>query len=238
MDRRDFLKVFLTTPLLPKLLSASPPSSGLFILSDTPHLVLPDLLALLPLPRSRRPSFTFLSPHPDAPPLRQALSLRGWSFRRDPASADALLSFVTLHHPSPPSFTLVQDGRVRDVRSSRLLSFWNTMQASRPSTLLTSVAFPGSLAPASAGFVAVFHKGREVARFPLSGRLTRTFEDVDGAVKVRVERGRAWVSESSCAQKICRHSPPATQPGERIICAPNRFLLAVTAPHGIDTSIG
>lgn len=238
MDRRDFLRLFLIAPLFPKLLSASPPSSELFILSDTPQLVIPGLLAFLPLSPSPRPSFAFLRPHPEIFSLQQALSRSGWSFRSETAAADVLLSSFILRSPSSPSFTLVQSGRIRDIRGSSLQALWRAMQASKPSSLLTMVSFPGPLITSSARAGIVYQRGKEAARFPLYRRLAQTFEDADGALTVRVEGGRAWVSESSCAHQICRHSPPIMQPGERIICAPNHFLLTVTAPHGIDTSIG
>lgn len=238
MDRRDFLKVFLAAPLFPGFLPVSPRSSSLFLLSDTPHLVFPSLLQHLPLSLSPRPSFAFLNTHPLTPPLRRSLLRRGWNLCLDPAAADVVLSFLSLLKPAPPSFTLVQDGRIRDIRTSALLALWKTMQTSSPSTLLTVASFPGTRLSSPARTVSVFHRGREKGCLPLSGSLTRTFEDSAGTITVRVERGRAWVSEASCARQICRHSPPVARPGERIICAPNHFLLAVTIPHSIDTSIG
>lgn len=238
MDRRNFLSIFLATPFLPRLLSSSPPSSTLYILSETPHLFLPSLLQLLPFPSLSRPSFAFFNPHPLVLPLGRALSLHGWSFRRDPASADILLSALSLLKPSPPSFTLIQDGRIRDIRTSGFLSLWKEMQVAGPSSLLTVVSISLKAPDSADPSVAIFHHGREVTRLPLSKNTTRSFESAEGAVTVRVESGRAWVSATSCARQVCQHSPPVARPGERIICAPNRLLISVVAPHGIDTSIG
>lgn len=238
MDRRDFLRTALASSFLPKLLSAAPRSLTLCVLSEGPHLVLPSLLHRLPFNPPSRPSFAFLNAHPHAFSLKKTLSRQGWLLRRDPARADVVLSFLSLSKASPSSFTLIQDGLIRDIRSPGLLSLWKNMQASGPSSLLTTVSFSCPAPDSPAPSLAVFHHGRQVARVPLSKNLTRSFESARGAVMVRVERDRAWVREASCAHQICRHSPPVARPGERIVCAPNRLLIAVVAPHGVDTSIG
>ncbi|MGD8534841.1 MAG: NusG domain II-containing protein, partial [Candidatus Aminicenantes bacterium] len=44
--------------------------------------------------------------------------------------------------------------------------------------------------------------------------------------------------EASCHQKICLSHPPVSQAGERVICAPNNFLLEIQGTGLVDTVIG
>ena len=87
-------------------------------------------------------------------------------------------------------------------------------------------------------FVSVYQDGRKIAMISLGENVTKSFRARGGRITLRVKNGKAWVSESPCRHKICLHSPPVSIAGERIICAPNHFLLEIKGSPYIDTSIG
>jgi hypothetical protein len=104
---------------------------------------------------------------------------------------------------------------------------------------LTLASFKKRKSGISAGeFVSIYKDGRRIEMFPLKESLSKSFRAGRDKITVRLEGGKAWVSESSCRHKICLSSPPVSLAGERIICAPNHFLLEIQGRHSIDTSIG
>ena len=49
----------------------------------------------------------------------------------------------------------------------------------------------------------------------------------DGQLIVVISHGQAYISESSCPDKICVKSGKIKQNGQTIICAPNRVMLRI-----------
>ena len=157
-----------------------------------------------------------------------------------PSRADFNLSFSFLRKKVLPSFTFIKDGRIWDIRSRELLFLWKEMNKNgTPSSSLTTATFkkrqsnflPGSFADILIG-------GRRAERISLKKNFSKLFRTQKGNIAVMVKGGKAWVSDSSCRHKICVYSSPVSISGERIICAPNHFLLEIKGPHSIDTSIG
>lgn len=245
MDRRRFLHMFLTAPALTPLLLAAEQATHhggeLFLISDKPEDYLPVLLAesagFLPLAGK---SFCFNSPHPQQQQLRQRLEKLGWAPAALPSRAHLRLSFSPLHSPSRPSFTFVREGRIWDVRSRKLRSLWDAMgQSSQPSASLTIAGFRPEPHPGTPGrFAAAYQDGRLRERFPLDRVESVSFPTRRGALVVRVEKGAARVVHSPCRHQICRYTPPISQAGERVVCAPSHFLLEIQGPSGLDTVIG
>ncbi|NOR15171.1 MAG: hypothetical protein GQ544_05670 [Candidatus Aminicenantes bacterium] len=150
------------------------------------------------------------------------------------------LSFSLLRNQARPSFTLIKNGRIWDVRTQKLLRLWSTLNEHNPPTSgLTIVGFKQAKKREAQGqSVTLFQSGRQIGRVPLKGQKTEVLPGQLGHITVRIENGRAWISESSCRHQICKLSPPVSLTRERIICAPNHFLLEVQGDGSIDTVIG
>lgn len=246
MDRRLFLKSVLTSslavPLAAGLVPGSEPSRDeLFVIADAPGDVVPGLLREL----SREglvsgKTYTFSQAHPFAESLGPALREKGWRQAGADGKADMVLTFSPLRQACSPSFTLVKGGRVVDARRAGLLSLWKDMSRSgRPSTTLTMVAFrPLAGARARGERATVVLDGRRADHLDLGREFSRTYETPGGFITVRVDAGGAHVTESSCRHQVCVASWPVRGAGERIICAPNRFLLTVEGRGRVDTMIG
>jgi len=244
MDRRNFIKTVLSTSLLtPLLVRARPtePDLALFLISDNPQDYLPMIMGEL----GTEPSFwlgrfSFLTPHPSEQEIRRALAANGWRYSASPCSAGLNLSFAPLHHSARPSFTLVREGKIVDIRSRRMNRLWKEMNDSTPeSACLTITSMPGprrSLAPGRTA--AIYTDGKKRAVLALDKNQTKRFASAGGEVVVGIEGGRAVVLASTCRHKICQSSLPASLAGERIICAPNRFLLEIEGPRFVDTVTG
>lgn len=243
MDRRDFFKTILATPLMAPFLlgSQSHPNDELFLVSDRPTACLPELLKKLRAfyPTLGRTFFIF-NTHPQNLSLSQALKADGWTPASSLRMADVIISFRPLQRPTPPSFTLVRAGKIWDVRKRGLFSFWQEMNKKHPhSSCLTTATLQARSPSRSQGkFVRFFHNGRVVEEVSLQKDRIQTFRSGQGRVTVIIERGNAFVSSSSCHHKICCSVPPASFSGDRIVCAPNHFLLEVEGASSTDTIIG
>jgi hypothetical protein len=107
------------------------------------------------------------------------------------------------------------------------------------SSCITIASFKsGRSHPFSGEFVSVYLDGRKIEMISLGENVTKTYRARGGKITLRVKNRKVWVSESPCRHKICLHTPPVSIAGERIICAPNHFLLEIKGSSYIDTSIG
>ncbi len=239
MDRRNFLQTLLTAPLLAQYIQASQSNARqqeYYLISDTPDQWL-DFLFMEAGTQQSSGRFAFLNQHPQKKHIQRHLIKSEWKPVDKPAKANLCISGSRLQSPASPSFTLVEKGRIRDIRSDRLYPLWKNFQTQAPSRQLTTLSFM----PQKAGrgkTAVVYHHGRKVAVFPLNQKHTRFFTTGSGRITVKVDQGKAWVEDSPCAQKICRHAAPIFLAGERIICAPNRFLLEIEGGRGVDTVLG
>lgn len=224
-------------------LLASPFSSNddLFLIADRPEVYLPVLLEELGMGNIGfgRNSF-YLNAHPRKKALSQTLKTSGWTRANQPQEADLNLSFRPLQHPSPPSFTRVSSGRIWDVRTKKLLSLWQEMNKKHtPSSCLTVASLQTKKPAAVPGNTVRFcQEGRVLEEVSLKKDGVKTFGTKQGNVIVKIERGKVSVPSSSCRHKICCSVPPVCFTGERIVCAPNHFLLEIQGPGSIDTVIG
>jgi hypothetical protein len=243
MDRRRFFQALLSAPILTPLLLASQSRESdreVYLISDAPHTHLPVLLKELLRGRFGLPgSFAFSDYSPHKNTLKHALSRSGWQLAHHPSDADLIISFRTLFQPASPSFTLVKDGKIWDVRSWNLRSLWQEMaQRHSPSSFLTVASLTRQGSGKSAGeIVTVYTNGHKRDAFPLKKNLQGSYATQFGRITVQIANGSARVAESSCRHKICLYSPSVSLSGERIICAPNHFLLEVQG-NTIDTVIG
>lgn len=244
MDRRDFFKTLLSTALaMPALLEARSlrSSSSLYLISDTPGDVLPAILTEIgSAVRQSGRRFTFFNSHPAAEELKEGLSAAGWKHDPRASGAALALSFQPLAQPSLPSFTLIRNGRVCDIRSLNLWQAWKKMNASGAlSSCLTVASFElprRNQAPGKA--VAVYADGKKQASLALARNQVKSFHTRTGRVVVGIEAGRARVISSTCQHQVCLASPSVSLAGERIVCAPRHFLLEVEGPRFVDTVTG
>jgi hypothetical protein len=244
MDRRDFLRWLVASPLAAPLLSiprAEDDSSALYLIADKPQRYLPAILTEMEkLGLIQRTRFSLREPHPFSGELRSALEREGWEYAAAPSSADLLLSFQPLRQSVPPSFTLIKHGRAWDLRLRGLEKLWREMsRQSSPSACLTVATLSAPTPFRSPGrTAAVFVDGKKRETLSLKATQERQYRTLRGEVLVRVKEGKAEVLASSCRHKICQSSGPVFLTGERIVCAPNHFLLAVDGPRFVDTVIG
>jgi hypothetical protein len=238
MDRRDFFKTIFAAPLLAPILLASKPSPNdeLFLIADRPEIFLPKLLGKWALGHR-----TFLSaPHPQKEALSHTLKTSGWT----PASllelADLAISFRSLQHPAPPSFTMVKSGQIWDIRRKELFPLWQEMNEKHPPSSCLTVATLQTRQPRSkpGNTARIYMDGRVVEEIPLNKNRTKTFSTKQGRITVLIEQGEVYIPSSSCRHKICCSAPPVSISGERIVCAPNHFLLEIHGAESIDTLIG
>lgn len=243
MDRRDFVKTLFATPLLAPFLVGSSFSSNneLLLISDNPGGNLPPLLKELKIPIALNgQSFVFCDAHPHKKALSRALEASGWTKTYPGQKADLSLSFRSLQHPSPPSFTLIRAGKILDIRTKKLHSLWTEMNQKHPPSSCLTVAtlqaprlgnLPGKL-------VRIYHNGQVVEEASLKKDRVQNFVAGQGKLTVKIENGKAFIPSSSCPHKICCGAPPVSFSGERIVCAPNHFLLEIQGSGPIDTIIG
>ncbi len=244
MDRRHFMNMFLAAPALAPLLMAAKQTgygSELYLISDEPQESLPQLMTeFSPIQLTKKNTFAFLTPHPRARQLRAGLTGLGWREESDPSLAHLTLSFNLLGHTARPSFTMVQHGRIKDVRSRKLRTLWDQMGQRARSSSLTTAGFrpdpPASIAKGK--FAAIFQDGSLKTRLSLNNTAHRTYHTQAGKVTVLVEKGRARIVQSPCRHQICQNTPPVSLSGERIICAPSHFFLEIQGSFGLDTVIG
>jgi len=244
MDRRGFFKTMLATPLLAPFLLASKTTQSdceLYLIADSPQMFIPYILEeLQKYGVFTGRNFTLLNTHPREKDIRQVLSQKGWRYIQGPSRADLAVSFSCLRQNAFPSFTLVRKGEIWDIRSRKLYSLWKEMNENRkPSSCLTTASLKDRRAGLFAGeSVSIFKDGHMIETVSLEENQSKSFPARKGKITVIVKDRKAWVSESSCSHKICLYTPPVSFAGERIICAPNHFLVEVQGRHSIDTVIG
>lgn len=77
--------------------------------------------------------------------------------------------------------------------------------------------------------VTVTQDGKKTAEY----RLTETKEVVlpapnGGSNTLHIENGHAWVTGSTCPDKLCERQGKISREGEMIVCLPNRLTVSVT----------
>jgi hypothetical protein len=244
MDRRDFLKiVFSSSFAAPLLATTKRPGEGptVYLIGDEPQRYLPRVLEELnDRDWIRTGRFALLNRHPFAGEIKAALSKSGWRPAPRPPAASLLLSFEPLSQPTSPSFTLIKDGCVRDIRTRGLSGPWNEMSSrGARSACLTVASFRQPyLSEAPGTSVAVYADGKRMPSLSLGRDARRRFATRSGEVVVAIEAGRARVLASTCRHKICLASGPIFLAGERVVCAPNRFVLEIEGSRIVDTVTG
>jgi len=244
MDRRYFCKTFLFMPFLSPLLNASTNTNSdleLQLITSSPHnVILPLLKEIQKTHMFRCRDFTVLNYFPQKEELIKVLSKNQWRYVLKPSQADFIITFCRLLNPTSPSFTLIKKDKVWDIRHKNLFSLWQEMNKNhQPSSWLTIVSFNRKKINLRRGsFASVYIDGKKVESLSLKNSYSKSFKTKRGKIDVLIEKGNARVVDSSCRKKICLNTSPVSLEGERIICAPNHFLLEIDSFHFIDTVIG
>jgi len=244
MDRRSFFKTIMSTSMLTPFLLASKPYKNdleLFLIAEDPDKFLPEILNEVDIfHNTEKRTFAFLDIHPQKSFLITTLESKGWQQVNNPSSAGITLSFSHLHHAARPSFTLVENGRIIDIRSQKLRSLWDKINRSgiKSTSLTTAAMNKENLSGCAGEKAAVYRNGKRIRVLPLNKDAQTSVAAPLGKITVAVKDGKARVIDSCCQGKICLYSPPVWRRGERIICAPNRFFLAIEGGQGVDTVIG
>jgi hypothetical protein len=211
MNRRDFVKTLVAPAFIIPLAQAGERGAeeeAIYLISDHPERYVPLLLAEL-----RRLD------------LIETKTIHLRSTRMEASET--------------PSFTVLLNGRVIDLRRSEMASLWRRMQSESSSDRLTVIDLGRPQSFGRQGTEAIIKvDGRIIDKLPLSGSGTRHYPARGGQISVRVAQGAARVVSSSCARKICLSSPPVSAAGERIICAPHRFILEIPGRRAWDTTTG
>ncbi len=87
--------------------------------------------------------------------------------------------------------------------------------------LLTVVCFAFSASDDSNKKVRILKDGKELAVYNLSDNASY---DIDG-VHIKIHDGKATISESDCADKVCMDMPGVDHSGGGSVCIPNRIVL-------------
>jgi hypothetical protein len=243
MDRRNFLQVMALTPFVKPILFSSPSAvkNGLYLLSDEPQRILPYFLKeTRRFGMSSNHSYLFRGYHPCQKAMVKSLSKNNWVLADRPEQANLTLSFSPLPHKVPPSFTFVQNGHIQDLRSGRLFPLWQEMKTNHSATsYLTIASFNKIQRQMNNGeSVRIFRDGRKISEALLADKGIKSFRVKQGEIAVKIENGSARIISSPCRHKICCLTPPVSLSGERIICAPNHFLLEIQGGGHVDTVIG
>lgn len=244
MDRRDFFRSMFAASLLSPFILASKKersNMALYLIEDNPQLFIPFILEELhKFNVTSGHNFTFQHSHHKENSLKQTLSQKGWKYVQRASLADLTFSFSHLYQKASPSFTLIKNGRIWDIRSRKLRTLWREMNENHNrSSCLTIASFKArQIRPSRGEFISVYQNGHKTRRILLKENLTESFGTEKGKVTVRVKSGEVWIVESSCPHKICTYSAPISLAGERIICAPNHFLLEIQRNPSIDATIG
>lgn len=211
MNRRDFVRTLVAPAFIWPLTRSGGQGQGqgtLFVISDHPERYVPHLI--------------------------EELRRQGIAGRNKPSVRSA-----GIQEFQPPSFTATLNGRVIDLRRPGLASLWQDMQRENASRRLTVVEWGGPGRPDKQGAEAVVRiDGFIIDRLPLRSNIRRVYPVRGGCITVRTGQGAVRVEDSPCRQKICASSPPISAAGERIICAPARFIIEIPGRGAWDTTTG
>ena len=244
MDRRGFCKTVLMAPLLMPLIGSQNKKGinlELQLISSSPQRLFVPLLKeiqnIFPLSET---SFVVLNSFPHKQKFVTSLIKNGWRSIQNPNKAALVIYFHRLLQPTTPSFTLVKNNKVWDIRTKKLFLLWKEMNDNHPrSSWLTVASFNRkNNAIRHGSSVTVYIDGKIADKVSLKKAYLKSYATRRGTIEVQVEQGRARVVNACCANKICLHTPPVSLEGERIICAPSHFLLEVDSHGFVDTVIG
>jgi len=237
MNRRNFLKSLTLLPALSFSFHEIPKTPfQLYILSSFPEEFLPPILEEgFKIGLIEKRNFLFSGYHPIRNKISFELYKRGWK----ESLKGIKISFQKLKQSESPSFTLILRNKIIDPRKGKLFSVWKRMKEKEDkTTFLTIISQKDSSFLARGKFAEISISGKKIEKLPLSIQSRKIYTCPHGKIIVSVKNGKIWIEESSCHNKICIKTSPVFYVGERIICAPNRFLLEIKGNCGVDTSIG
>lgn len=89
------------------------------------------------------------------------------------------------------------------------------------------------LSKKTGAYVIVRVDGREAGRYSLAE--TGTYSLNGGTNTLRIEDGKAWLTDADCPDRLCVRMGTIDETGETITCLPNRLTVTVCgADAGVD----
>ena len=90
------------------------------------------------------------------------------------------------------------------------------------------------------GEAVVYLDGAEQGRYRLDQELSLEIPAGQGNYNVlEIKDGKADITEASCPDKICVNHRPVKNPGERLVCLPNRVVVEIEKDKepGLDAAV-
>ena len=115
-------------------------------------------------------------------------------------------------------------------RKYALFRKWDVLVIALVLALLAAVLFL-TLSPARGGSAEVYVNGELFATLSLNEDGTLAIDD---HMTVVVEGGELWVRDADCKDKICEKTGKISRPGQRIVCLPNRVVIAILGKGEVE----
>lgn len=91
-----------------------------------------------------------------------------------------------------------------------------------------SIVFIVTFMPSTQGeYLEVYHNGNMIEKIDLNKNKIYTFS-IDGEIILEVKNRTAYIISNNCHAQTCVKIPPISKVGERIICAPKKFVVVVS----------
>ena len=107
---------------------------------------------------------------------------------------------------------------------------WDVLVIILVLALLAAVLFL-TLSPARGGSAEVYVDGELFATLSLNEDATLAIDD---HMTVVVEGGAVSVRDADCKDKICENTGKISRPGQRIVCLPNRVVIAIIGKGEVE----
>ncbi|MFQ6038991.1 MAG: NusG domain II-containing protein, partial [Candidatus Aminicenantales bacterium] len=91
---------------------------------------------------------------------------------------------------------------------------------------------------ASGTGIRVYREGRLLETLRLQEDREKSYRVRGGVIVLRIQLSQARIISASCRHQVCVSTAPISWSGERILCAPNHFMIAALGSSPVDTVIG
>lgn len=82
--------------------------------------------------------------------------------------------------------------------------------------------------------VQVFVDNNLTYQYDLNQNKTFSIKTATGSMKIRIENGKVWVTESSCPAKLCIKMGKIARQNQCIVCVPNRVFIRIQGEEKTD----
>lgn len=90
----------------------------------------------------------------------------------------------------------------------------------------------------SGNYVSVSIKGAEKLRLSLNQNIERIIETENGNNILKIENGKAYISDADCPDLLCAKHRAISKTGETIVCLPHSLVIRVVSDkNGLDITV-